>query len=613
MALTPYQSNKKTIYSRVENRDSEMERMSRHRKMFSKGLNEQRLSEKYTDFTVVSDDQKEFQCHKVVLAAVSPFFDTMFQNEMQEMQLGKVDLPFSAETIDLILQYIYTGQNVITDQNAVPPLYYAANYLQIAALVCDCEEFLSKGSYPDISLEIWQVAKNFGNQEVAEIAKSVVLQNFSIYCDVDSIGRIGIEDLKVLLQDKMANCSGTVKCKAAWIWLVAQDSADTDVARNVIGGLVASENVDNEDILDICQNDWDVLVASVDFERLTFSRTLWETACKELWIQPEKMLDASHMSLNECLIVVGGTPLEESRLTLFNFKRKVWYDLEAEKKRELGHRYALCSLGSFLYLSGGTKNQKGFMCFNADTKTWDRQEDLPVGREQHIMCTVPENTIRSEQRTVERKIYVLGGTSQQEPCLKDVHVYDIGRMVWSKCGDVAYAVAAACSTVVSRRIYLLGGALITESSPRTPSDVIQCFDTSNGYSWKIDLKLPFKAKSQKMEVVCFDSDQVSHQEYVVYNKKIYKLKFDKHNGNIEEACTVPNSPTKSFAVSNFGDKFFIFGGEDDSFKGSKDMLQYDIKTRQIVTLPIKTPFEMKDFVHTKIPVPESWVLTELSE
>lgn len=591
-----------------------MESRNRHRELLCAGLSEQRLSDKYTDYTLMSLDRKEFRCHKVVLAAVSPFFDTMFHANMMESELGKVDLPFDGETVDLVLQYVYTGKDLITTQeaDALPPLYYAANYLQISTLKQDCEEFLYLGRHPKISLEIWQIAKSFGNEEVAEVAKSLALQNFSAFCNVDSIGEIGFEDLKILLQDQLANCSGMIKCKAAWTWLIAQDNADIDVAKSLINALVASENVDNEDILAGCQTDLEELLGVVDFDKLTFSQNLWQTACKQLWIQPENASNTGTFSMKECFIAVGGSPLDESRLTLFDFKKKIWYDVKAQK-RELGHRYAICSLGSFLYLSGGTSNPKQFMCFNADTKCWSTERDLPVGREQHNMCTVPENTIRSEKRTVERKIYVLGGTSQNEPKLKAVHVYDIKSMGWSVLGEVAYAVASACSTVVGSRIYLLGGSLVDGGISRLPSDIIQCFDTKNGFSWKVDLKLPFKAKSLKMKVVCFDSDQVSHQEYVVHDQKIYKLKLDKRSETMEKVSEVLNAPIKGFAVTNFGDKIFIFGGEDTNFKSSKNMLQFDKGTKQTVVLPVKIPFEMKDFTYTIIPVPESWVLTELSE
>lgn len=492
----------------------------------------------------------------------------------------------------------------------MPPLYYAANYLQISTLKQDCEKFLSRGMHDGISLEIWQVAKSFGNHQVAEVAKSIALQNFGAFCHVESIGKINFEDLKQLLQDKFVNCSGVIKCKAAWIWLVARETPDIDDAKGLINALVASENVDNEDILGGCQTDWDELLEAVEFDKLTFCRNLWEAACRLLWIQPEETKHTSTMSLKECFIVVGGNPLSECKLTVFDFKKKLWYDVETEN-RELGHRFAICSLGSFLYLSGGTKDQRQFLCFNSETKRWSNEENLPVSREQHNMCTVPVNTIRSEKRKEERKIYVLGGTSQQQPKLKDVHVYNVGTMGWSKVGEVAYAVAAACSTVVERRIYLLGGALVDGERSRSLTDIIQCFDTVSGYSWKMELNLPFKTKSHKMEIVCFESDQLSHEEYVVHEEKIYKLKLDKRKGSLEVAAELSGAPTKGFAVSNFGEKLFIFGGEDNRFRCSREMLQFDIKTKQTVVLPIKTPFEMRDFAHTAIPIPESWVLTEL--
>lgn len=525
-----------------------------------------------------------------------------------------MDLPFNAKTVQLTLDYVYTGKDVLTDIDTLPPLYYAANYLQISTLVKDCEQLLSKGMHHEISLEIWQIAKRFENNQVAEVAKSIVLQNFRAFCDVDSIGRIGLEDLKTLLQDKLVNCSGTIKCKAAWIWLVAQDCADIGVAKGVIQVLVASENVDNEDILTTCQNDLDELVKVVEFDQLIAIRALWDQACTELWISSSNAASSGRMYLNECLIIIGGTPLDESRLTVFNFKKKAWYKLETER-RDLGHRYAVCSLGSMLYLSGGTIEPTSFLYFNTERKSWEQQENLPIGREQHNMCTVPENTISSEQRTVERKIYVLGGTcsAQHGSRLNDIHVYNTGDMRWSYCGDLAYAVKAACCTVVDKRIYLMGGVLDNESRSRSPSDMIQCFDTNNNCSWKVDITLPFKAKAQKMNVVCCASDQMSHEEYVVHDRKIYRLKLSRKNPNIEKVLDLANAPAKGFAVTAFGEKLFIFGGEDDNFRSSSDMLQFDTRSGQMVTLSIHTPFIMKDFVYTTIPVPESWVLTEYPE
>lgn len=590
-----------------------------HTTELCQGLWGLRDHDRYTDFVVVSADKKEFSCHRVVLAAVSPFFDTLFNSEMMESQSGRVDLPFESETVELVLKYIYTGAKDFTEET-IPALYYAANYLQIRTLRQDCEAFLSKGTGHEISLEIWQIAKSFGNQQVAEVAKSIVLQNFNAFCHVESIGRISLDDLKLLLQDKSVNCSGSVKCTAAWIWLIAKESADVAIAKELVSALVASENVDNEDILTVCGNDGDKLVEMVGMEnigKIDESRALWEKACAELWIQRETNTwrrNPSH-SLSECLIILGGTPSNDNKLTVFNFKKKLWYSLPAQP-RDLGHRYAICSLGSYLYLSGGTLSPTGFLCFDADRGIWGEQEPLPVGREQHNMCTVPENSIKIDQR-VERKIYILAGRSQHEPNLRDVHVYSVGDMKWSRFGEVAYPVTAACCTVVDRRIYLIGGSepqISVRSGTSPASDMIQCFDTENGTSWKIDLKLPFKAKALKMGVICLEGDKIAHQVFLLYDQKLYKLFLGKrsHNASIEMVAEVPGAPLKGFAVTAFGERVFIFGGEDDNFRIVRSVLQYDAGSQQIVTLPIQTPDKLKDFFYTFILVPNSWILTELS-
>lgn len=46
---------------------------------FADGLQKQRGSEKFCDVVLVADDET-FPCHKVVLAALSEFFETMFDS-----------------------------------------------------------------------------------------------------------------------------------------------------------------------------------------------------------------------------------------------------------------------------------------------------------------------------------------------------------------------------------------------------------------------------------------------------------------------------------------------------------------------------------------------------
>lgn len=55
----------------------------RHHQLLGRGLDLQRKDGKYVDFTIVSCEGTRHPCHRVVLAAVSPYFDTMFGVEMK--------------------------------------------------------------------------------------------------------------------------------------------------------------------------------------------------------------------------------------------------------------------------------------------------------------------------------------------------------------------------------------------------------------------------------------------------------------------------------------------------------------------------------------------------
>ncbi|KAL4225755.1 Kelch-like protein 6 [Mactra antiquata] len=581
-----------------------------HLQVLGKGLHCQRLEGKYVDFTLISIDGTKHGCHKVVLAAVSPYFDTMFGIDMQEMQMNETDIHFDSGTVELILQYMYTGDNVIT-LASVPELYSAANFLQMSTLQQECEEFLMSNKAPDISLKVWQIAKLFGRFDIADIAKGNVLQNFDIFCRVDSIGEISIENLKELLLDKLTNCSGVVKSKAGWIWLIAQESPDLDCAKKIITALVSAENVDSSDIREACTNDWDQqLNDEVGIETLDCCANLWRDACDALWIEQNPTNSGVDMSLSECLIIVGGDPLDESKLTLFNYKKRQWYKVESAP-RDLGHRFAVCSLGSFLYLSGGVNSPKSFLCFHADNKAWTVEENLPIGRQQHNMCTVPANTARIE-RHVNRQIYVLGGSSSSEPVLSDVHVYDTKDMCWRKCGEIAGPVNGACSAVVDKKIYLFGGVLTREGA-KSPSNMIQCFDTETLYSWYVNLKLPMKAKSLKMSVVRPSYEISNDDVFIVHGSKIYKISLRRKNLSVEEMVTISDAPLKGFGAAGFGNRIYIFGGEDDNFRCTKNIFQFDTQSGQAVTLPSHTPFMMKDFVCCNIQVPSSWDITEYPE
>ena len=54
---------------------------------------------------------KEFKCHRVILAASSPVFATMFECDLNEKRLNQVDIvDIDEKTFQELLRFIYTGE-----------------------------------------------------------------------------------------------------------------------------------------------------------------------------------------------------------------------------------------------------------------------------------------------------------------------------------------------------------------------------------------------------------------------------------------------------------------------------------------------------------------------
>lgn len=572
-------------------------RETRHHELISRGLFGLQRNSKYTDFTIETTDHKQIPCHRVVMAAVSPYFDTMFDSDMIEAQSQSVKLPFPYETLVDVLEYIYTGHDIVTTKNsdAIPNIYYLAHYFQISSLVTECEDFLGHGMKPNISLDIWVTAKLCGNTKIAEIAKVIVLTNFELFCDVENIGSISLNNLKELLGDQYLNSSSIMKCKAAWVWLAAQQEADLQVVEQLLKALTSSENVASDDILNAMSSD-DNLKVSDDI--IQTNRLNWDLACQKLFIKKQESgtyVRNPELREHVTFIASGGAPFKENHVLLFNLKEKSWYDLESQQC-DLGHRFAICTVENtcMMFISGGT-NSKQFLYYDPETKCWVSYTDLPVGREYHSMCST------------NKFIYILAGNSRDSSDkLWNVDRYDTKKNIWETAGQIVQPVAAACLAVVGPKLYLLGG-LLKENSSTSPCDVIQCYDTQTKFGYKLDLKLPFKSKFQ-ITATATINDKV----YVLNKGKIYKLNvLSKKPVPPELVCEIENPPVKGFAAIAFGDKILIVGGEDENFKGSTRVLQFDTSGGQVVVIPVKTPFEMKDFVFTKIMVPLSWNLLEI--
>ncbi|KAI8770747.1 kelch protein 40 [Biomphalaria glabrata] len=165
------------------------------------GLSDFWKCEELQDFTVTLGTTK-FGCHRFLLAACSGFFKGLFRSGMIETKLKCVTIDdISYETFELILETLYTGHDVLTNDNVID-IWRAAHQLQIPFLIKECEEFavstLSLNNY----IEYYKIAKLFESKEVLDIVWPFMLKNANSFFQTNLFFELQISDVLRLIQSQ---------------------------------------------------------------------------------------------------------------------------------------------------------------------------------------------------------------------------------------------------------------------------------------------------------------------------------------------------------------------------------------------------------------------------
>ncbi|XP_076018457.1 kelch-like protein 40a [Genypterus blacodes] len=100
-------------------------------------------NDKFVDCVLKIQD-KEFPCHRLVLAASSPFFKAMFLSDLEESKRREIVLKdVEPGIMGLILRYLYTSDIDLTEQN-VQDIFMVANMYQIPSIFSVCVTYLQE-------------------------------------------------------------------------------------------------------------------------------------------------------------------------------------------------------------------------------------------------------------------------------------------------------------------------------------------------------------------------------------------------------------------------------------------------------------------------------------
>nr|CAB3266537.1 speckle-type POZ protein B [Phallusia mammillata] len=123
----------------------------------------------FTD-CIFSVDGNEYKAHKAVVAARSPVFRAMFEHEMEESKLNRVEIPdISHEVFKEMLSFLYTGTSPNLDEMAAD-LLAAADKYALERLKVMCEESLCSNLSVENVAEILILADLHNASQLKEMA-----------------------------------------------------------------------------------------------------------------------------------------------------------------------------------------------------------------------------------------------------------------------------------------------------------------------------------------------------------------------------------------------------------------------------------------------------------
>lgn len=167
------------------------------------GLYDLLESDSFVDCVLKIKD-KEFPCHRLVLAACSSFFRAMFKSDREEFKKREIVLEeVEPETMELVLKYIYTSNIVVTEQN-VQDIFTIANLLQIPSIFTVCVSFLQKRLSLSNCVAIFRLGLMLNCPRLAISARDFICNRFQlIMLDKDFLDLNASELAAILASDTL--------------------------------------------------------------------------------------------------------------------------------------------------------------------------------------------------------------------------------------------------------------------------------------------------------------------------------------------------------------------------------------------------------------------------
>ena len=324
---------------------------------------------------VLEVEGTEIHAHRLVLAASSTYFYSMFVRDMLESRQQRITLQgVDVEATKLLVEFAYSTKLEITTGN-VQSLMTAASLFNFPAVFEATSKFLSKQLHPSNCLGIRSFAKTHSSSELLGAATAYFREHFLDTIENDEYLNLSAEDLSSLLDSANLNVNTEEDVyNAVQMWLLHSP----EERKESLSLLLGSVRLPLLSASFLTQN-----IESNPYVRKSLAcRDLLDEA-KNYHLMPEKFLKLPAVqtrfqprkSTVGLLFAIGGRgAIGEpfSSVECYNFRTDTWHE-GPELKSRRRHVGVVC-LGNKIYAVGGhdgNQHLNSVECYDPKLGRWD--------------------------------------------------------------------------------------------------------------------------------------------------------------------------------------------------------------------------------------------------
>ncbi|KAF7229315.1 kelch-like protein 10 [Nothobranchius furzeri] len=409
-------------------------------------FNELRLDEELTD-AVIKFQDVEFKVHKNCLCCI-PYFRSLF-TQWSPPEDRVYELPFtSAETMKIIIDFVYTGFLVLTDNN-VGKIMEVVDYLNYEELLEACSDYLITRLSPHSCINTWKLTSKYYLPKQCSAAFSYILDHFEEVAFSGSFLELSMPEVEhIISSDSLMVRQESAVFESVVRW-VSHSPAERQRDTRVLLSKIRLVTMDSEYV-------WNNVLGNelVKQDGACMSIVLRATRLQQLILLTECGFTGINDPLSRprlppaILLAIGGWSGGDptNALEAYDVMAQRWTTVENTMERPRAYHGSVF-LDGFVYCIGGFDRVEYFNSvrrFNLITRTW-----MEVAPMYHRRCYVSVSALNG-------LIYAMGGFNGQTR-LDTAEYYRPETNQWHQIASMREQRSDASCTAFQGKIYICGG------------------------------------------------------------------------------------------------------------------------------------------------------------